>query len=200
MGQAAIFDGKAPGFVGLDQLNVLVPSGVPQGCNVPLRIGTGPAFAQPQSQPVTVSIHNGAGQCVDPQMGSAGELVLKKSAVLNDDTVPESDTLAASFSASPGKTVSPPVVLAPGEETLTTMEQGPPAQYLGTRRWMPARSRCPVPRARRKFNLLWRMARSRTWPRFRRASCSPEHSKSHRLAARMWETSRPRSTWAVTFR
>jgi uncharacterized protein (TIGR03437 family) len=44
VGQGASFAGKAPGFVGLDQLNVLIPSGAPQGCNVPLRVGTGPAL------------------------------------------------------------------------------------------------------------------------------------------------------------
>ncbi len=125
-GQFASFTGKAPGFVGLDQVNVLVPSGAPQGCNVPQRIGIGgDSDTKPLSQPVTVSIHSGGGQCVDPPMGSAGQLVLKKSVVLNDNAVPESDTFTASFSASPGKTVPPPVVLESGTEDLNGILLGP---------------------------------------------------------------------------
>ena len=130
--QLASFTGEAPGFVGLDQVNVQVPSGAPQGCNVPLRIGVAnDSDTRPLSQPVTVSIHGGGGQCVDPPMGSAGALVLKKSVVLNDDTVPASDTFAASFSASPGKTVPPPVVLGPGAETLNITDLAPACAIPG---------------------------------------------------------------------
>src|SRR5579872_71116 len=84
-----------------------VPFDVRQGCAVPLQSSTVVSL----TQPVTVKIHAGGGQCVDPPLGSAGEIIVKKSVVLNDSTIPESDTLAASFPASPGKTSSPPVVL-----------------------------------------------------------------------------------------
>src|SRR5579872_961840 len=102
-----VFGGRAPGLVGVDQMNVIVPLDVRQGCAVPLQAQTRSTL----SQPVTVSIHAGGGQCVDPPLGSAGQILLKKSVVLNDSTVPESDTLTASFPASPGKTSLPPAVL-----------------------------------------------------------------------------------------
>ena len=124
---SASWAGEAPGLVGVDQVNVPVPMGVPQGCAVPLRLATQSGL----SQPITVSIRNGRGQCVDPPMGSSGEIVLKKSVVLNDDTVPESDTFTASFSASPGKTLPPPVVLGSGAEILTTIGQAPSCAIPG---------------------------------------------------------------------
>jgi hypothetical protein len=64
-------------------------------------------------------------------MLSAGQMVLKKSVVLNDDTVPESDTLTASFAASPGMTVPPTVLLPPGEETETSIGQAPSCTMPG---------------------------------------------------------------------
>ncbi|HUD99949.1 MAG TPA: hypothetical protein VMR62_10275 [Bryobacteraceae bacterium] len=124
---AASWVGEAPGLVGVDQVNVPVPADVEQGCAVPLRFATQNGL----SQPIAVSVHNGGGQCVDPPTSSAGELILKKSVVLNDSTVPKSDTLMASFSASPGMTVPPPVVLAPGEETETSIGQAPACAMPG---------------------------------------------------------------------
>jgi hypothetical protein len=94
------FAGGAPGLVGVDQVNVLLPPASLEGCAVPLQISATSVV----SQPVTVSTHSGGGQCVDPPIGSAGVLVLKRSVVLNDSTVPESDTLTAAFTASPGQT------------------------------------------------------------------------------------------------
>ena len=99
-----VFAGRAPGLIGVDQINAIIPADVRQGCAVPLRVGAFNTF----SQPVTVSIHSGGGQCVDSPIGSTGQLVLKRSVVLNDDTIPETDTFSASFSASPGKTIPPP--------------------------------------------------------------------------------------------
>jgi uncharacterized protein (TIGR03437 family) len=93
------FTGRAPGLVGVDQVNSLVPLGVREGCDVPVLIGPTPA---------TVSIHAGGGQCVDPAIQSTGSLLLKKSVVLNDGTVPETDSFSGTFSASPGKQPPPP--------------------------------------------------------------------------------------------
>ena len=98
-GGLATFAGRAPGLVGVDQIDVPVPSDVREGCAVPLQAG-GP--------PVTISIHSGGGQCVDPPIQSAGTLTLKKSVVMNDSTMPETDSFSGSFSASPGKTLPPP--------------------------------------------------------------------------------------------
>ena len=134
----ATYEGRAPGLVGVDQLNVLVPAGVRQGCAVPLQAEAGLTIQAEAGSPVSVSIHSGGGECVDPPLGSAGELVIMKSVVLNDSTVPESDTFTASFSASPGKRpalpprenisvptstlASGPVCAIPGYSTLSAGE------------------------------------------------------------------------------
>lgn len=93
------FSGRAPGLVGVDQVNSLVPPAVREGCAVPVLIGPAPA---------TLSIHTGGGQCVDPAIQSTGSLLLKKSVMLNDSAVPEVDSFSGSFSASPGKQLPPP--------------------------------------------------------------------------------------------
>jgi uncharacterized protein (TIGR03437 family) len=103
-GAGSIFNGGAPGLVGVDQMNIQVWSGAPQGCAVPLQLGGGNTSSRygQLSQPVTVSIRSGGGQCVDPPRAYAGVLLLKKSVVLNDTTIPESDTLTAAFGSGPG--------------------------------------------------------------------------------------------------
>ena len=106
------FSGRAPGLVGVDQVNAMVPVGVREGCSVPVLIGLVPA---------TISIRTGGGPCVDPPIQSAGSLLLQRSIVLNDSTVPETDSLLGSFSASPGKQVPPPLIqmLPDGIENLS---------------------------------------------------------------------------------
>ncbi len=102
--ESSSFSGRAPGLVGVDQINAAIPLNVRQGCSVPLAVGGGGGG----SQPVTVSIRSGGGQCQDPPTGSGGLITVKRSVVLNDPTVPEADTITAVFSAAPGKqTVSP---------------------------------------------------------------------------------------------
>ncbi len=96
------FAGRAPGMVGVDQVNIVTSAAWQEGCAVPLGMGL--------SNLVAVSIHSGGGQCVDGPSNSLGQVLLKRSVVLNDSTVPESDTLLASFSASPYQQLaSPPV-------------------------------------------------------------------------------------------
>lgn len=96
------FAGRAPGMVGVDQVNKMTSTAWQEGCAVPLNIGS--------SNLVPVSIHSGGGQCVDGHSNSLGQVLLKRSVVLNDSTVPESDTLLAAFSASPYQQLgSPPV-------------------------------------------------------------------------------------------
>jgi uncharacterized protein (TIGR03437 family) len=129
----ASFAGGAPGLAGVDQVNMILPTDIRQGCAVPLQI---PAQFLP-SQPVTLSIHSGGGQCVDPPDGSGGVLILKKSVVLNDRTVPESDTLTSAFTSSPGQTA----IVPPFSETINAV--GNISDYQG-----PA---CPVP-GFRSFN------------------------------------------------
>lgn len=54
------FAGKAPGLVGVDQINAQLPADAREGWAVPLQVGT--YFLQAaESQPVTISIHHGGG-------------------------------------------------------------------------------------------------------------------------------------------
>jgi hypothetical protein len=97
-------------MAGLDQVNELLPANAPQGCAVPLSydgVGLPLTFV---GASVPASIHSGGGQCVDEPSNSLGQVLLKRSVVLNDSTVPESDTLLASFSASPYQQLGSPAV------------------------------------------------------------------------------------------
>lgn len=54
-----LFAGKAPGFVGLDQLNFVIPLDAPLGCTVPITI-TGDDYS---SAPATLSVSADGGPC-----------------------------------------------------------------------------------------------------------------------------------------
>ena len=56
------YTGRAPGFVGLDQVNVVVPPDAPPGCAVPVRIQLGNQV----SNIGTIAIHAGGLRCLDP--------------------------------------------------------------------------------------------------------------------------------------
>ncbi len=72
-GAPAAWSGRAPGLIGVDQFNVLVPATVREGCAVPLQLGDGTI-----SQPVTVAIHNGGGPCVDPPEAGYGQIMWER--------------------------------------------------------------------------------------------------------------------------
>lgn len=114
------FMGRAPGLVGVDQLNAWIPPGVRQGCAVPLSIGS-----RTRSKPALVSIHAGGGACVDPPIAGAGEIVVTKSVVLNDPSTPESDIITATFSAAPGKQLKLPPETGVGGYALSDVYDHP---------------------------------------------------------------------------
>src|SRR5579863_10081712 len=71
--------GLAPGLVGVNQVNVQIPadtsgywppSQTREGCAVPITIGNSPTLS--------ISIHSGRGQCVDPPIQSHGQVSLTK--------------------------------------------------------------------------------------------------------------------------
>ncbi len=97
--------GRAPGLVGVDQLNVRIPASVREGCAVPIFFNylTG-AFAN--TQPVTMAIHAGHGQCVDPPQAAYGQILWQKTTNTTAAGVTsETETFLASLESSPGKTV-----------------------------------------------------------------------------------------------
>jgi uncharacterized protein (TIGR03437 family) len=95
---------KAPGLVGVDQINARVPQGAMEGCAVPLLSALGDLFGPP----VVVRIHSGGGQCVDPPLGTLGHIKLKRVAAANATPPSETDTFSAWFDGSPGKSLPPP--------------------------------------------------------------------------------------------
>ncbi len=121
------FAGRAPGFAGVDQYNVQIPPGVREGCSVPVRIVSN--YVEAESQPVLVSIHTGGGPCADPPVWGYGEIVIKKSVILNDPKTPETDTFSARFPASPGLVLPTPLP-ANGQVVVEAVPRSP---------------RCPIP-------------------------------------------------------
>jgi len=68
------YSGLAPGLIGVDQFNVLLPQNAPEGCAVPMWFGSVTA----NSQPVTVSIRRGGGPCSEPSRARSGALTWKR--------------------------------------------------------------------------------------------------------------------------
>ena len=96
-GVRVLFAGKAPGFVGLDQLNLQIGEDAPEGCAVPLSVGT----ATSRSQSVPLSIRRGGGQCEDPPDQTFGLVKWERKVTTSLDSETETQTFTAGFSGSP---------------------------------------------------------------------------------------------------
>jgi len=120
-GAGAYWEGRAPGLVGVDQFNFTVPVGVRQGCAVPLQLA-----GDNMSPPVTISIAQGGGACVDPLAQGYGDIVWEKTTVTDPpvvspssptgitQTITETDTVTISLQASPGRQAPTPPVYTEG--------------------------------------------------------------------------------------
>jgi uncharacterized protein (TIGR03437 family) len=98
--------GLAPGFVGVDQINLRLPDTVREGCAVPLQIF--PSSTVMVSQPVTISIHKGGGQCADPPSAGYGQITWEKAVTTAaSGSASESDTVTVSLQAPPGRQLPP---------------------------------------------------------------------------------------------
>jgi uncharacterized protein (TIGR03437 family) len=89
------YQGLAPGYAGMYQVNVQVPPGA-EGCAVPLQVAGNYDFGQI----VSVSIHSGGGQCQDAPVQSYGQILLTKT-ISSGATPSETDTLTATFPSGP---------------------------------------------------------------------------------------------------
>lgn len=98
------FYGLAPGYVGLTQTNVQIPTSVREGCAVPIRLqysDDGQSWIM--SQPVTIAIRQGGGSCVDPPAAGYGQIIWQKTVhTAAAQVATESDTLTVSLQSSPG--------------------------------------------------------------------------------------------------
>jgi hypothetical protein len=95
--------GRAPGLVGVDQVNVQVPPTIREGRAVPLQVDAGSSSA-----PVTIAIHSGGGRCADPPSAGFGQIAWEKTVTTSVSSTgaastAETDTLIVSLQASPGK-------------------------------------------------------------------------------------------------
>jgi uncharacterized protein (TIGR03437 family) len=130
--------GLAPGSVGLDQANVQIPATVREGCAVPLQAAYS-TDSEGISQPVTIAIRQGGGQCVDPPAAGYGQIVWKKTVnTTAQNVVSETDTMTVLLQVSPGQQAPPAPVYSdgcPGNVCNTTL---PTSMTL----FGPA---CPVP-------------------------------------------------------
>jgi uncharacterized protein (TIGR03437 family) len=95
--------GLAPGLIGVDQHNRLVPDAVREGCAVPIIVGS----SQGNSQPATISIHKGGGTCVDPPEAGYGQILWEKVVTTTTTSSTETETVSVSLQESPGR-VAPP--------------------------------------------------------------------------------------------
>jgi len=101
------FSGRAPGLIGVDQVDVQIPDTAPEGCAVPLRFWTGTQA----SQPVAISIHRGGGACEDAPPARFGSILWKRKVVSGPETgaITSNDTFTASFSEAPSNQAAPQV-------------------------------------------------------------------------------------------
>jgi uncharacterized protein (TIGR03437 family) len=108
------YAGLAPFLVGVDQINLQIPQSTREGCAVPISVSEdyliGPTLS--------ISIHSGRGQCVDPPIQSYGQITVTKTVSTGTGNDGTTETLTATFPSAPGL-------------------QGPPQQtILPTGAWM----------------------------------------------------------------
>jgi uncharacterized protein (TIGR03437 family) len=105
-----LFSGKAPGMIGVDQANILLPADVVNGCSVPLQLFLGGAYAYGEaSQRVPVSIHPGGGPCVDPAPNTLADLTWVKTVSDGFDPAPPAEALRVTLVSGIGKRLDTPV-------------------------------------------------------------------------------------------
>ena len=114
--QAVQFAGLAPFLVAVEQINFRIPQGTPEGCAVPISVESGQfGIVAP---PLSLSIHSGRGQCVDPPTQSFGTVTLTKTVTSGEAGLTDAEALSASFPSGPGVTVpQPPTPSQPGSFT-----------------------------------------------------------------------------------
>jgi uncharacterized protein (TIGR03437 family) len=129
---APSFAGRAPGLIGVDQINFRVPGHIREGCAVPLQLARAG-----NSQPVTISVRNGGGACMDPPPGGYGEITWEKTITTAvsgpGQSVTELDTLTVSLQASPGKQAPPLPAYIEGFSSLRDQGFGPSCAIPGYR-------------------------------------------------------------------
>jgi uncharacterized protein (TIGR03437 family) len=100
------YAGLAPTLVGVDQINIQIPSGTREGCAVPVAVESAGVLGPTLS----ISIHSGRGQCVDPPVQSYGSVILTKTTSSGTNNAVDAETLTATFPSGAGlEPPQPPV-------------------------------------------------------------------------------------------
>ena len=124
-----LFSGLAPGLVGVGQFNFELPATVREGCAVPLQI-----LGDSISQPITVSIGQGGGHCIDPPTAGYGQITWEKTVISHAPPgITETDAVSLSLQASPGKQAPPTPTFTEGVGTQLYAYFGPSCPIPGYR-------------------------------------------------------------------
>lgn len=99
----------APGLIGVNQANFQIPLDAREGCAIPVSI----VGNWMESPVLSLSIHAGRGQCVDPAISSYGRVTLIKEVSSGGNNPPVSETLTATFPAGPGVQAPGPLSVSP---------------------------------------------------------------------------------------
>lgn len=140
VGGGISWSGKAPGLVGVDQVNLHVPLTAREGCAVPLQTSsTG------TSRPVTLAIRRGGGPCVDPAPVGYGEILWERAELTNlNGQVSVEETMTASLQASPGQRI--PLLSAYTQPSfITGFPVLDPLRVEDRRLWQYFGPPCPIP-------------------------------------------------------
>lgn len=121
--------GRAPGLIGVDQLNIEIPPTAREGCAVPFQTG----FAG-TSRPVTLAIRRGGGACVDGASAGYADIVWERAEttrVAGQTTVEE--TVTASLQAVPAPIPDAPSYTAGDDGRILRQYFGPSCPVPGYR-------------------------------------------------------------------
>lgn len=92
------YAGMAPLLVGVGQINFQIPPGTREGCAIPVVVNSAGVIGPTLS----ISIHSGSGQCVDPPSQSYGLVTLTKTVTSDTGGITDAESLTAAFPSGPG--------------------------------------------------------------------------------------------------
>ncbi len=121
--------GRAPGLIGVDQLNVEIPVAAREGCAVPVQ-----SPVPGVSRPVTLAIRRGGGACVDGASAGYADIVWERAETTRtagQTTVEE--TVTASLQAVPVPIPDPPSYTAGDDGRILRQYFGPSCPVPGYR-------------------------------------------------------------------
>lgn len=99
-GAPSWYDGRATGLVGIDQIRVQLPADAPEGCSIPVKTRSLLPLGHVNTQPVTMSIRRGGGQCQDAPFGRKGAFYWTK-VVQSGEVNAITETFEALFTEAP---------------------------------------------------------------------------------------------------